>query len=342
MHKEAKNILESKTIFGFFWMASQAFLTKATGTIGQLCLAWLLTRSDLGRVGLALTIAQFASILQQAGLREILVQRHLNFARWVNSAFWLSVCLGIASAAIMLALIPAAVQFYHEPQLKVMIAILSISSVAASMGAVPQAALEITLRFKYIAAVNAIQGIIQVGVSIILAWLKFGAVSVVVAQALAMFFKTAAFLIAAKLPVAPRLQFKRWRFLGGDASNLLVAYFFLNIVWQGDYAILGHTKGTATVGIYYFAFNLSTQTIVLLASSLWTVLFPTLSKMTNDPPRQLQAFLRRANARDDWYSALFPAGCARQAGDPLILQPEMGLVDSGPADPQCRDGYSNR
>jgi PST family polysaccharide transporter len=50
------------------------------------------------------------------------------------------------------------------------------------------------------------------------------------------------------------------------------------------------------VGVYYFAFNLSLQTAMLLALNLDAVLMPVLSKLKDDVPRQRDAFLSAARA----------------------------------------------
>ena len=49
---------------------------------------------------------------------------------------------------------------------------------------------------------------------------------------------------------------------------LLLANFFVMLTWQGDYIILGIMHDPKTVGIYFFAFNLSIQTMQVFTSNL--------------------------------------------------------------------------
>jgi PST family polysaccharide transporter len=64
----------------------------------------------------------------------------------------------------------------------------------------------------------------------------------------------------------------------------------------GDYVVLGRFHPDAVVGIYYFAFNLSLQTAMVLALNLDGVLMPVLSKLKGEPVRQREAFLSAARA----------------------------------------------
>jgi len=95
-------------------------------------------------------------------------------------------------------------------------------------------------------------------------------------------------------PLEPRINFQRWRYLIGDSLLMLTARVFLVTLLIGDYISLGIFHSKPIVGIYYFAYNLSLQTIVLFAVNLEGVLFPTLSKLTDDLPRQRQGFVNAA------------------------------------------------
>jgi PST family polysaccharide transporter len=60
--------------------------------------------------------------------------------------------------------------------------------------------------------------------------------------------------------------------------------------------VLGLIHPPEVGGLYFFAFNLSIQTIVLFALSSYGVLFSTLSRLRTEPERQTAAFLSSARA----------------------------------------------
>ena len=96
--------LAQKTVSGFFWLTAQTLGSKLVNTVGQVILARLLLPESWGLVGEAYTITAFAGLIQQAGLREILIQRQSHFRRWANPAFWMSLTLGCMGALIMVML----------------------------------------------------------------------------------------------------------------------------------------------------------------------------------------------------------------------------------------------
>src|SRR5207248_3467187 len=90
------------------------------------------------------------------------------------------------------------------------------------------------------------------------------------------------------------LHFRRWKYLMSDSVTLFLANFCNTVTWNGDYIILGVMHDAKSVGIYFFAFNLATQTMQVFTQNLIGVLFPALSKMQSNIVQQTRAFLRAA------------------------------------------------
>ncbi|MFW5652789.1 MAG: oligosaccharide flippase family protein, partial [Planctomycetota bacterium] len=69
------------------------------------------------------------------------------------------------------------------------------------------------------------------------------------------------------------------------------------------------------VGIYWFAYMLSLQSVMLLSNTLSQVLLPALSQLNDDPDRQREAFLRAARmlAGAGVFICLLQAACAAPA-----------------------------
>lgn len=77
----------------------------------------------------------------------------------------------------------------------------------------------------------------------------------------------------------------RWVFSGTFASSLFR---------QVDYLVLGLLASAATVGVYFFAFQLAVQPLLLFGQSLRRVLIPTFSLAGIDTERRLRAVVRSA------------------------------------------------
>jgi PST family polysaccharide transporter len=286
--------LAQKTVSGFFWLLAQTVGSKLVNMVGQVVLAWLLSPADWGLVGLAYTVTAFASLIQQAGLREILIHRHEHFDRWANPAFWMSLALGCLGAAVMAGMAPIAAWMYEEPQLVGLVLVLAATAPFSGLDIVPDARLTSEMRFRYLAVVKWITAVGTMGLSIVFALMKLGPYSFVLPVPII----TAVRLTLLWSATRPRIRWtphlRRWKYLVNDSFMLLLAGFFIMLTWQGDYIVLGILHDAKTVGIYFFAFNLSIQTMQVFTSNLTGVLFPALSRLQKDPAHQTRAFLQAA------------------------------------------------
>jgi lipopolysaccharide exporter len=288
----APRTLAQKTVSGFFWLMAQTVGSKLVNMAGQVVLAWLLVPADWGLVGLAYTVTAFASLIQQAGLREILIHRHEHFNRWANPAFWMSLALGCLGAAVMAAAAPVAAWMYDEPQLVGLVLVLAATAPFSGLDIVPDARLTSEMRFRYLAVVKWVNAVGTMGLSILFATLNFGAYAFVLPVPIVTAVRLVLLWSATRPPIRWSPQLRRWKYLLNDSFMLLLAGFFIMLTWQGDYIVLGILHDAKTVGIYFFAFNLSIQTMQVFTSNLTGVLFPALSRLQDDPQHQTRAFLK--------------------------------------------------
>lgn len=284
--------LVQKTVAGFFWMMAQTVGSKMVNMVGQVMLAWLLSPEDFGLVGLAYTVTAFATLIHQAGIREILIHRHAHFSRWATPAFWISLTAGCLAGAAMLVAAPIAAHVYEEPSLVGLVLVLALAAPFNGLDVVPDAFLVGELRFRYVALVKWIYAVGTMGLSVLFAHLQFGAYSFVLPQPIMLIVRLVMLWTVARPPIKRRLYLRRWKYLLNDSALLFLASFFIMLTWQGDYIVLGIWHDAKTVGIYFFAFNLSIQTMQVFTSNLSGVLFPALSKLQGDIVHQTRAFLR--------------------------------------------------
>jgi len=258
----------------------------------QLVLAWLLVPDDFGLLAMAYTVLGFASIIQNFGLREILIQRQRRFKVWSGAAFWLALTTGLAAGLLMSVAAPLVAVIYDEPDLTGIVLVLALAVPFNALANIPDAQLRGRLRFKTVAAIEfgRVAGIASL--SILFASLGFGAYSLVLPQPIVAAIAAAILYAVSRPPLRRRPQLRRWRYLLRSGGLLLVANFCVVLVAQGDYMLLGVFHDAKTVGYYFFAFVLSTQVVHLLAGNLVGVLLPALSSLEGDPRRQTNAYLR--------------------------------------------------
>lgn len=287
--------LAAATARGFFWMTLMGLATKAIGFLGQIALAWILLPEHFGLISLAFTVSTFADLVQSYGLREVLVRRRAKLRLWSAPAIWLSLATGLGAGAMLALAAPIAAAAYGKgPVVAHLILILALTSPIQALAIVPDALMQHDLRFRGIAFLMSAQTLGQLFCTILLALLGFGAYSFAVSMLLMAFARTAAAWWLARPRLSNRPRWRRSLRLLRPSLILVASALVMNIMAQGDKFALGLFHPEAVVGAYFFAYNLSLQTAVLLSLNLSRVLFPVLTRLQDEPERLRIAFVRAA------------------------------------------------
>lgn len=276
---------------GVTYLFASTAVAKVISFGAQFILAYLLSEEDFGVVALAYTITTFVQVIEQAGVGDVLVQRK-KFRTWVIPAFWLASCMGLVSSFVTAAAAPIAAHYYKNPQLLWILLVLAPASIPNAFMAIPRAQMSRELRFRALAIVNLAQLTIRMVLTVLFAWLGFGAFSFVLPVPISN-AATAAFLwwwIRPPFSFSPQL--KKWRYLIGDSMRILIAELQRAFIDQSDNIMLGLFRTVREVGLYAFGFSFSIQILQLLAFNLMNVLFPALTKLNSQPQAQYQGFIK--------------------------------------------------
>ncbi len=274
------------------WMLSRATVTRVAGLATQITLAWLLEPEHFGIIGLAYSIQGFAKIVQTTGLNIFLVTRQDEYNRYANAGFWYSVFTGLAASGIMLLCAPLATRLWNSPELVGMLIVMAMATPFQAMGTVSRARLSIDLKFRTLALFNVSFLVGRMALSVLFAWAGFGAYSFVLPLLIISPLRALTLYLLVRPPIHWRFEFSHWRSIFRLSVLILITAIFGKIVNRGDYLILGAFFENKTVGLYFFAYSLSVQSIMLISKNLTGILFPILSKIQFDPARQRNAFLR--------------------------------------------------
>src|SRR6202012_3616939 len=125
-------------------------------------------------------------------------------------------------------------------------------------------------------------------------WIRWGAYGWIIALTIVSGSRTALMWWYARPKVKWQLQLHRWKYVYRDSWLLTTALGFQTITIYGYNLLLSIFRPTNVVDDYYWVYNLSLQTTMLLTSNLGGVLFPALTKLQREPERMKQAFVRAA------------------------------------------------
>ena len=287
--------LARRSLGGVAWMIFQTLASKGFGVIGQIILARLLTPHDFGLVGLAYAAAAIPNILRQSGVPQILVQKQFTFARWATAAFWMEIALGIAAAILMLLTAPWAATAFHAPQLTPIMDILAPGVAITALFAVPTARMLKEMRFRELAIIGFGYNMVAMILSIVLAMRGWGVYSFVIPLPVVGALRALALWITAPTHIGLNPHFRRWPKLAGGSSLLMGSVVFQTISRIAEMSCLRAFAPVTVVGDYFFASNLSTQITQVFSTNVAGVLYPALTSIQDDIPRQTNAFLRAAN-----------------------------------------------
>lgn len=312
--------LSHKVTTGLAGLVLNTLLQKGLGFISQIMLAWFLTPEDFGLVGMAYSFSALASLLSAGSVKDVLIQRQAELDDLISPAFWMTLAMGIGSAMILAALAPACATWYDNPHVAGLVLVVACIAVPTAMNVVPNALLEVHLRFKAVTVLNLAGSILLPVLTVVLAWAGGGAYSLVVPRLATIVLCAAIAWRISGLRICPSPEFSKWKSLIGSTTLVVLFGFVCSLIPQVDRIALGRFHGERVVGLYFFAFGLSTQIAALLATNLVTVLFPAIAKMQNDPQRQIQAALRasRCIAMIGIPLCLLQAAVARPAIDALF------------------------
>jgi O-antigen/teichoic acid export membrane protein len=284
--------LRERTVSGLKWNAATQAAAKALQFIALVVLARLLSPNEFGLFGMILVFTGFASIVADAGLNASIIQKQDLSEANLNSAFWLSVVIGLALAIILSCAAPLIAHFYGEPQLRTMTIVLALNFIFSSSHVVQYAlihkALDFQNRFRIETVAISSSGI----VALVMALAGAGVWSLV-GQSLcensvraAMAWRVSAW--------RPRRMFDRaaakelLKFGRNLVGFHVVVYFGQNF----DKLWIGHQIGSSALGFYNLSERIMRVPLNNISAMTGTVMFPALSHLQDNIELMKRAYLR--------------------------------------------------
>src|SRR5215469_12673703 len=101
---------------GSAWMVGLRWSLRITGVVSTVILARLLTPADFGIVAIAMIVVGMLEILNQTG-QNLAIIRHPNpTSDHYNSAWTMSVILGLLVASLIYLIAPLTSVYFHDPR----------------------------------------------------------------------------------------------------------------------------------------------------------------------------------------------------------------------------------
>jgi O-antigen/teichoic acid export membrane protein len=280
---------------GASWVMMGNAVAKFAALAAQVVLGSILTDVDFGVFATAASIGWFIAILKDAGTNSIVLHAGpKEYARISGAMFWMNMTLSAACALVISGI--AGGMLLSSPEHPQEVWILFVIAAATPMqvvGGQLQTKLRQDLRFAIFSRILLTSAVLRQVSTVVLALLGFGAMSFAWPYIVCAIYEGIASFRAHrehlwKHPPA----FRTWggHFRQGSWTLLgTISNFALD---QGPYLVMGLMLAKAITGTFYFAFQLTAQSGVILGFAVQQVLIPALVQLNNEAARQAEAALR--------------------------------------------------
>ena len=264
-------------------------------SVGTVVLARLLTPADFGLVAMVTAVTGLGQAFADLGLSEATIQHPEINHNQVSTLFWINVAIGLTLTSITIALAPVLVWFYHEPRLKGITFLASLTFLIGGLRVQHDALLRRQMRFLSLAIRDVASYGVAVPVAIILAWRGAG-YWVLVALPLIMNLTrmSLSWLMVRWVPGLPRRDAKV-RSLIAFGGNIAASYLIFNVNRSADNVLIGWYWGAGPLGLYSRAYNLLMLPVRQLGAPARGVAIPSFSRVQGDPERLARYYLQTAN-----------------------------------------------
>ena len=280
-----------KTLGGVAWMTTGVGMQYVIQLIVLAVLARLLTPVDFGMVTAATIVINFSSLFIEIGFGPAIIQKDHITEQHIQTAFTLSIILGIFFFIIFYFLAPVIEGIFMIDKLNQVIKVISFIFIWQGLGIVSEGLMSRNFKFQGLSIIRVVSYSIGFGViALILAFLDFKYWALIIGHIVQSIVYVVLLLIVSKHNLKPSINIKALKdlvYLGGGFSlSRIINYFAL----QGDKFVVGRFLGAQSLGLYGKAYELMILPTKLYDQTSSKVALSSLSKVQVQPDRLKKAY----------------------------------------------------
>ena len=312
--------VHNKVLSALRWAIAGNFLASAYTWGVSIYVIRLLEPKDYALMAIALVITGLATMLREAGMGDLIIQKQGVPEPLLRQIFGLIILLNLFFYVAIYGSAPFLAEFFEEPRLVSVLRILSLVLLIGMFGALPDALLRQALNFKPMAHSKIVGALAGSTATLIFAYSGFGVWSLVYGQILTVVTSTLALFAARPVLMMPsfRLTGVASTFTFGGTVTAERILWFLQT--RSDIFIVGKVLGSVALGFYSVAQSIATMPMSKVGSIVNRVAFPAYSELQSNKALLSSSFLKAAQINALLF---FPAlwGISAIAGDmvPVVL-----------------------
>jgi O-antigen/teichoic acid export membrane protein len=274
------------------WRAASSVLQAALQFGITIALARLLPPRDFGLAALGAVIVGLATGLLDLGLGAALVQVQPLSERYIRASFTFAVATGAVLSVAVFASAPWMGVLLRNEMLPPVLRVEAPLFLLAGLGVTARALLQRRLAFKQIGLIELASYVLGYALtSIVLALMGYGVWSLVAGAVVQSLMANLLVLRTVRHTLRPLRPGREVRQLLRFGSGGTLNSGFGQVALYGDNLIVGRYLGTQALGLYARAFSLMILPVGQVGNTIFSVLFPSLSKLREDPKKFANAYL---------------------------------------------------
>ncbi|MFT3921609.1 MAG: oligosaccharide flippase family protein [Myxococcales bacterium] len=274
----------------FLWLGSASAFARLVDLAAIAVVIGVVSPSQVGEAALAWTVITLCEPFASAGVQWAMLTVQKLDRRGIDSAFWMSLAGGVATAALVAGLAPVFAWIAHAPEVTPLIAVGSLKLLPVALASVPQQRLARVLRHREIASASAAATLLSALVRVVLALKGAGAWSFVIAHTSYSLFLLVALWLFAPYHVQLRVDWRWVRELWRAGMPSTLSQALVQWARNIDYLFVGAFLGVAPLGLYRVAFDLAMEPVVATGEVVARSATPTLRKLARSQDRLRSAF----------------------------------------------------
>lgn len=258
------------------WMLVNSVLSRGITFFAQVALSIMLAKSDFGVYAAAMSISALLTNLRGAGMGQWLTQGgQTQFESRAGHAFWTSLLFNAGLGLLMIGIATPAAAFFGDDRIGVILRISGASFPIISIGSYYTTVLAINLRMREVTTIELTSTLLRYALIIVLASVGFGPLSFVIPLPISYALEGfAGYFYTRDKAWHRRPEPRKWLPLVFRNRWIMIGTFVTTISLQADYFTLGKLTKLSTLGVYYFAYQMTYMSAALITENARRVLFP--------------------------------------------------------------------
>lgn len=245
--------------------------------VSTVIIARLLSPAEVGIFSISAALIAIAHTMRDFGLGDYIIQEKELDAEKVNTAFTITVVIGVCLAIVLMVAAPFFASIYKEDGLRRVMQVLALNFALLPFASISFAILSRDMRFDTIFIIQTVAGITQSVATIILAWRGHSYMSLAWGALISNISTLIMLRLLSRNKFTLRLRFRGLREIGRFGATSAAANLINEMGRNAHEFVIGYTIGFAAVGLLNKASGLLDTFHLAITQAASRVLLPTFS-----------------------------------------------------------------